>query len=110
MDPPSVSTFHRSQLLDRESVVEMSSGKAGLWPPWQPWQPYPSHRRGTGQPAGWTLLFPAGIPRGPAFRPGVRGRRMTANRWVSPVLLTAVLTTLPACVTTFVNDPAHTTA
>jgi hypothetical protein len=31
---------------------------------------------------------------------------MAANRWVSPVLLAAGLATLPACVTTFVNEPA----
>lgn len=34
---------------------------------------------------------------------------MAANRWVSPVLLTAGLSTLPACVTTFVSDPANPT-
>ena len=35
---------------------------------------------------------------------------MAANRWVFPVLLAAGLPTLPACVTTFVNDPADTIA
>jgi hypothetical protein len=34
---------------------------------------------------------------------------MTAYRWVFPVLLTAGLTTLPACVTTFVGDPVSQT-
>src|SRR5262245_54412654 len=31
---------------------------------------------------------------------------MTAYRWAFPVLLSAGLTSLPACVTTFVSDPS----